>query len=389
MPYAMMTFSGASRSNHRRSSAAGIIAAPCRIHSMVDRSRDSTPGTAATRCSIVGVAVKVVTPKRSMASSMSTASNFSRMTRRSPPSSEFSVVNPLVWYIGAGTRIICGRLTGSSKLSANGVRQLLGPHPGASVHDDLRSAGRSAAADPVRLRRHPDRERISVSCGGLVAQTRQRSARRSPRRRRSRPARDRVPSPAGPSGPAPARRRLPRRPGRRGRVRPSCAPAARRGHRNARRVPQGRAPTGDACSSTSTSGELLSLALAVHDHDGDRVADPLRRGRSAAAERDLLRGAVRSHALLVRVWRPRQAAAGAAEPADRIRRREGRSAAGRPSGPAPSRKPTASATSLDLDDVHLEGHRVEHVGLDRCRHHHVDVDTVPEDLLTQALRRMR
>jgi hypothetical protein len=54
------------------------------------------------------VAVKVVTAKRSMASTMSAASNFSRITRQSPPSMELSVMKPLVWYIGAGTRMVCG-----------------------------------------------------------------------------------------------------------------------------------------------------------------------------------------------------------------------------------------------------------------------------------------
>ncbi len=104
-----------------RSSAGGIAAAPCRIHSTVDRSRDSMPGSAATRWSIVGVAVKVVMAKRSMTSTMSAASNFSRITRQSPPSMEFSVMKPFVWYIGAGTRMVCGRETGSPKFSANGV----------------------------------------------------------------------------------------------------------------------------------------------------------------------------------------------------------------------------------------------------------------------------
>ena len=32
---------------------------------------------------------------------MSAASNFSRITSRSPPSRKFSVANPFVWYIGA------------------------------------------------------------------------------------------------------------------------------------------------------------------------------------------------------------------------------------------------------------------------------------------------
>ena len=79
---------------------------------MLDRSRSSMSGRSEIRFSIVGVAVNVETRWRSMTSTISAASNFCMITRRSPPSMLFSVVNPVEWYIGATTRIVCGVGTG-------------------------------------------------------------------------------------------------------------------------------------------------------------------------------------------------------------------------------------------------------------------------------------
>jgi hypothetical protein len=61
MPYAMMMRSAPIRSIQRCTSERGIGAAPCRIQSMLERSRSSIPGRSAMRCSIVGVAVNVDT----------------------------------------------------------------------------------------------------------------------------------------------------------------------------------------------------------------------------------------------------------------------------------------------------------------------------------------
>ena len=61
MPYAVTICSGLSSSNQVRSSDGGITAAPCRIHTTLDRSRCRTSGRAAMRASMVGVAVKLVT----------------------------------------------------------------------------------------------------------------------------------------------------------------------------------------------------------------------------------------------------------------------------------------------------------------------------------------
>ena len=79
---------------------------------MLDRSRSSMPGRSAMRCSIVGVAVNVVTRCRSIASTARAASNRSSTTSRSPASRLWTVANALTWYIGASTRTVWGRATG-------------------------------------------------------------------------------------------------------------------------------------------------------------------------------------------------------------------------------------------------------------------------------------
>ena len=96
MPYAVTICSGLSSSNQVCSSDGGITAAPCRMKTMLDRSRCRTSGRAAMRASMVGVAVKVVTRKRSITSRTNAASNFSSTTRWSPPSSMRKVAKPLV-----------------------------------------------------------------------------------------------------------------------------------------------------------------------------------------------------------------------------------------------------------------------------------------------------
>ena len=74
----------------------GITAAPCRMKTMLDRSRCRTSGRAAMRASIVGVAVKLVILKRSITSRASAASNFSSTTKWSPASRKKKVAKPLV-----------------------------------------------------------------------------------------------------------------------------------------------------------------------------------------------------------------------------------------------------------------------------------------------------
>ena len=120
---------------------------------MLDRSRSSTPGRSAMRWSIVGVAVNVVTRCRSIASTARAASNFSSTTSRSPASRLCSVANALTWYIGASTRIVCGRATGRH-CSIIGVLKTRVVHRGHRAHDHLRRPGRAAAADALHRRRH-------------------------------------------------------------------------------------------------------------------------------------------------------------------------------------------------------------------------------------------
>jgi hypothetical protein len=120
MPYTITRRSAPIRPAHRCTSDGGIGAAPWRIQSMLDRSRSSTPGKSAIRCSIVGVAVKVEMRCCSIAATARAASNRSRTRSRSPASRLNSVANPLAWYIGPGTRIVCGRGTGRHP-SMNGV----------------------------------------------------------------------------------------------------------------------------------------------------------------------------------------------------------------------------------------------------------------------------
>ena len=106
-----MIFSAPISVAHRCTSDGGIGAAPIMIHSRLERSTSSTPGRSPIRCSIVGVQVKVVMRWRSITSTIRAASNFSRTYSSSPESMLLSVANALMWYIGASTRIRCGRVT--------------------------------------------------------------------------------------------------------------------------------------------------------------------------------------------------------------------------------------------------------------------------------------
>ena len=62
------------------------------------------------------------------------------------------MANPLVWYIGASTSIVCGR---GDRAPPDGERRRGRARPGAGDldEDDLRRAGRAAAADAVGLGR--------------------------------------------------------------------------------------------------------------------------------------------------------------------------------------------------------------------------------------------
>ena len=131
MPYTMRIRSAPISPAQRCTSDGGMGAAPWRIQSRLDRSRPSTPGRSATRWSMVGVAVKLVTRWRSMASTTRAASKRSSTTSRSPASRLNSVANPLAWYMGPGTRITWGRGTGRQP-SMNAV-------PSAPSHRDGRS----------------------------------------------------------------------------------------------------------------------------------------------------------------------------------------------------------------------------------------------------------
>jgi hypothetical protein len=108
----MMMRSGPISFAQRCTREGGIGAAPCWKKARLDRSRSSAPGASAIRCSMVGVAVNVVTRCRSISSSASLASNFSITTSRSPASRFCSVTNAFTWYIGARTRTVWGRATG-------------------------------------------------------------------------------------------------------------------------------------------------------------------------------------------------------------------------------------------------------------------------------------
>ena len=100
------------------------------------------------RCSIVVVAVNVVTRCASIRSTMRAASNFCSTTRWSPASRLNSVANPLVWYIGAITSTVCGRSTGRPRRRERHAGHLVEDRR--LVHqDDLGRAGRPAAADAV------------------------------------------------------------------------------------------------------------------------------------------------------------------------------------------------------------------------------------------------
>ena len=120
---------------------------------MLDRSRSSMPGRSAMRWSIVGVAVKVVTRWRSMASTARAASNFSSTTRRSPASRFWSVTKALMWYIGASTRIVWGRATGRHR-SIIGVLKSGMYTAGTPARITFGVPGRAAAADALHARRH-------------------------------------------------------------------------------------------------------------------------------------------------------------------------------------------------------------------------------------------
>ena len=82
------------------------------------------------------VAVKVVTPWASIRSTIRAASNFWSTTRWSPASRLKSVAKPLVWYIGAITRTICGRATGPHD-AANGMPTISSKTPGLSIRMTL------------------------------------------------------------------------------------------------------------------------------------------------------------------------------------------------------------------------------------------------------------
>ncbi len=88
------------------------------------------------RCSMSVVAVNVVTPCASIRSTMRAASNFCSTTRWSPASRLNSVANPLVWYIGAITRTVCGRAIVAQD-AAKGMPVMSSKTPGLSMRMTL------------------------------------------------------------------------------------------------------------------------------------------------------------------------------------------------------------------------------------------------------------
>ncbi len=140
------------------------------------------------------------------------ASNFWRITRWSPPSMFDNVVNPVEWYIGATTRIVCGCGTGphiaiigvvnTSWYTAGRLITItfgipVDPLLQIPISDGDTASGRSSAR---AVRRSPIARRSNVDRSPCATR------RGTPRRRRSRGA-VRAPSRAGPTAPGPGRRR--------------------------------------------------------------------------------------------------------------------------------------------------------------------------------------
>ena len=152
MPYAMMIRSG--RRSDRPSDAPATAASAPRPGGSTrcsTRSRASTSGRSAMRCSIVGVAVNLVTRWRSIRSTMRAASNFSITTSRSPAS--------MLCSVGEGVDVV-HRREHEDRLrprdrhpsSAIGVLNAGLTDRRRRAQDDLGGAGRAAAADPLQVR---------------------------------------------------------------------------------------------------------------------------------------------------------------------------------------------------------------------------------------------
>ncbi len=152
-----------------------------------------------------------------------------QITNRSPPCSVYSVAKPLVWYIGARTRIVCGRDTGAH-ISYIGSRVQVAVDRRTVGDDHLRCAGRTAAADAVETRRHDVRELRWIVVVRSRRSSRATTDRGAPSRR-PRCAAGRVPSRAGPTAPARVPHRASTTRARRRRTRASWAVGCRRDRR--------------------------------------------------------------------------------------------------------------------------------------------------------------
>ena len=210
-------------------------AAPCRIHTMLDRSRSSTPGRSAMRWSISVVAVKVVTPWRSMRSTMRAASNFCEHDE--------VVAGEQAEQRGEPVGVVHRRHHQDDlrarhrrpRRSANGMPTISSKTPGLSIRMTL-----GVPVEPLL--------QMPLVCGDTTDGQRRggrSSAVASSHGRSSAPTRHavdhlehaaRAPSRGGPSAPAPARRRASTPPARSSRTRASCAGRRRRACRARRRA---------------------------------------------------------------------------------------------------------------------------------------------------------